>query len=1112
MMGVPGNFRAIVPATEVSFHSGPLKATAMPSVVTSLTFSMNPPRLSKGNSVNPTTKLAKAGTRRGPGAENPTDSLPLQIPPGSFVVEVQGETYSYEFNSGDVLAWPKIAESVFTIYIKHAFIGGSEQIAKEYLKGNRVSIAGGADAEVKEDAKLNPTCGFNIVPHLHEHVAAWLLHAHPEVRPRDRGVGVYELEASKSRPVPYASTIGSQENKGVSTKLEHLRLFYIYLRKRYITHSIFQIDHASFEELLNFLANHAAEMRKSADFDSRNLDWRPTLSKWQDWLRRRASLKGEGKNSRGTPAWFVPFLASGSLRLIPDLQHYVAGSTLKMRVEFDNKASKDSALLNYFPQWADFQWTIRRDGKGYDSGPFFQGGSIEYEVKLKQPGVYSIDVSISSPRFENGSVLRLKSPPIVVLSEFERDQEIFEKTLVGQNNNQPFLRNGKTLILKPNQKPFSLDEEYVRCNQQIGITKELLRQGRITLQQSNAYIEILQDDKRTIEKLSQANRQQPQYLVRGTFLSRENSTSTEINAFMYRTKRECGQDSKCIYQVILWDRTLRPEDPTQHPGEGVHSAQPMVQQSYVISEGEALEDMARHWHSYNDYPDGTIHVAIVPFDNREQIFERKIDTYTVKKTVKNILGYASLGAGIVMLAASPFSGGGSGAVGLTLVKVAFIASAATGLSAMSLEIRDRIEKEGTLKFDGRLALDVLNVIGLSAGGVGVFSKLLQNATLVSKGMYLLGMAGLDAGQAVLLAAQVRQQLIDIDCQYAVKIAQTKDESIQEQLKRDRDAAIAQVIGAASVNGGFMLVSLGSTFRSLRAIGRLSGKLYNIRENIKLAIEQGDPESLLKILTKYREGRLALTDEEVAFLQEAIATARTDTIAVQVRRERLSKFLQPEVLAQLSEAHVNILSALEDEALMALSSVTTKQIRGVAKLVSQNPDAANGILKAYYYKFIKKEPKEPPLPVDEFLQLRLGNYLIAAKMGYPFGFSDVHAYLEFKEKILQALRKWKLPIDEICIQGGAITTNPPKDMDIAVLVDKGAFDLLYNRMKESAIPSLRPEIDNNRAKGVIKQFHFERILGEPSFAQKIYGAAGPYKIQLSIVLRGGSFDIGPYLRF
>ena len=52
--------------------------------------------------------------------------------------------------------------------------------------------------------------------------------------------------------------LGVKRTKGVSTKLEHLRLFYIYLRKRYITHSIFQIDHASFEELLNFLANHCS--------------------------------------------------------------------------------------------------------------------------------------------------------------------------------------------------------------------------------------------------------------------------------------------------------------------------------------------------------------------------------------------------------------------------------------------------------------------------------------------------------------------------------------------------------------------------------------------------------------------------------------------------------------------------------------------------------------------------------------------------------------------------------------------------------------------------------------------------------------------------------------
>ena len=91
--------------------------------------------------------------------------------------------------------------------------------------------------------------------------------------------------------------------------------------------------------------------------------------------------------------------------------------------------------------------------------------------------------------------------------------------------------------------------------------------------------------------------------------------------------------------------------------------------------------------------------------------------------------------------------------------------------------------------------------------------------LVAKGRFLLCMTGLDTAQGFLIAADVKQQLAVIEADTAVQLAGATSDDQRSAIHGERDRRVAEVIGGAVVNGGFLLVSLGHGIKRTIAITR-----------------------------------------------------------------------------------------------------------------------------------------------------------------------------------------------------------------------------------------------------------------------------------------------------
>jgi hypothetical protein len=192
------------------------------------------------------------------------------------------------------------------------------------------------------------------------------------------------------------------------------------------------------------------------------------------------------------------------------------------------------------------------------------------------------------------------------------------------------------------------------------------------------------------------------------------------------------------------------------------------------------------------------------------------------------------------------------------------------LSALD-QIQDRYEKEQQLKWDRRLALDV---IGLAASLVGarVFGQALNQARGIKTAsglLYPLTLAGLDIAQGALIAADVHAKVRRIAAIYEDKIQQEVLPEKRQSLEKERDDAIGQVLAGAALNGAFVLVSLGmGAHQIVSAMGRKSGSRYSVRQEILELGSKAQPESIRARLEDPR-----LTVEERQFLQESLLAPR-----------------------------------------------------------------------------------------------------------------------------------------------------------------------------------------------------------------------------------------------
>ena len=162
------------------------------------------------------------------------------------------------------------------------------------------------------------------------------------------------------------------------------------------------------------------------------------------------------------------------------------------------------------------------------------------------------------------------------------------------------------------------------------------------------------------------------------------------------------------------------------------------------------------------------------------------------------------------------------------------------------------------------------------------------------------------------------------------------------------------------------------------------------------------------------------------------------------------------------------------------------------------------------KALERGEPEPYTDVDAAVEERLDGWKKVNEQGFPNGFKDKAAFDSFKEKIVGELEKYGAPTDDIGVHGSAVSNLNPNDIDVGVRVDEAQFDALVRKALEIK-PGSQARIDGLAGKGILPSY-FQGPVDGVTFPTAIYGAAGDIKIQVSFILKGGSFDVGPYLKF
>lgn len=887
------------------------------------------------------------------------DKKPQPPPPvGSYYVSISNGIFVYTFNTDEIVSWGNPLQRAYQYYVSNAF-GRSAAEAD----------AAAASPEVIglkwEDSTFNPkklpphkAQAIGISKDLHEKTKAYF--AKQGIAGRDPSPGFKDTgggptsggsggSGTKSAPKDGngAQADATGKDPAVDTKdVADAKKIYKFLKDNFPDAVMFAGDGVTQQDMLKFMAENPDGFKNLPAIPPdgkaiKNIqEWKQFLDKWQ-----KAKDRSKDGTGDGNPDGVHHFHPKGKMILEPEVAKYVKGSSVTGRVNFD-RLDPDNAVMNAVPERAEFDWTlVDTNNKLVSRSHSFWGrGDISWDASLPANGTYRLKVSVRSPYF--WEPLYLESKDLLVTDEKSRDQEVFDDLLVGPDDAKPFTRgqDGK-LQLKSGQKALTPQQEMDLVDAQIGSLRALGAQGKLPAQQVDDYVKLLEQQKASLNKLREKIGGKRTYFTRGTFVSRENSATTPVKLMMYADEVSSRiSDRNIVYKVMGYDSTLDPGNATQHPGEG-HA--PQGQESKA--EHAAVAAMCTHIHDHNDYPDGSLHLAIQLEDG--SIYEKTIDTHNWKKPTEKALGYVAIVGGVAMIIAAPLTGGSSAVVG-----VIFVTTATAGLASVALSMSEQYAKEGEIKVDGRLALNILQVVSLALGA-GTFSAAFKSAGAVGKGMVLGTMLGLDVASGVLISQSVIHQIGLIEASYNPRIAAATDPVDKERLTREKEGAVAQVLGAAAVNGAFILVSVGQGIHAIKSISP-SGKFFNVRPEIAELRKQyeytRDP-SDIELYIKDKP----LTFEEKAFLEDVLAHIAEDKKSAGDGKE-----LSPEQKAKLAadeakekKARDDARKALEDKQAADANQPKTdtpKTAATSAEEQHQTTDKKNGDFEAAKTKLAEPE--------------------------------------------------------------------------------------------------------------------------------------------------------------
>lgn len=573
----------------------------------------------------------------------------------------------------------------------------------------------------------------------------------------------------------------------------------------------------------------------------------------------------------GVEGGIIKFSPQARLVLAPPPEQignkYVQGTNLKLHVYFEG-TDPENTVLNFIPSRATFDWTILLDNKEYDTGPMLEraGAYNKYDIDLDKVGTYIVKVDVKSPRFENPEHLPLEKTNIVVVQEKQRTRELFEQMFVGaEASGKPFYRDKQKLRLRAGIEPDSLEDAIRKVRVQLAFLEEMHNKSnddpnKLTDTEFEEYRKSLDEQKADLEDKQKKEKKKP-YFIKAVFVSRETSQGVEVHALLFGKA-----DSKNRrYELTLYDTTSTKNVETY---DGKAELSEDTVQGWQVTEQNAIVDLLDKWHNFNSYPDGTIKVGIKSNES-QQVYEYSVPTPNSRKTAKEVLGYVAGGAGLLLLAASPFTGGTTAPIGIVILQGVAVGAS---VAVFALKLEQRLQT-GTLKADKELVMDTIDLASGILGSVGTFTKALKGASTLVKGMYFTTVTGLDIASGILIAADVRQEIIKDEANYKIaladlesntKISDSEKMRQRKELEEAHETILAKRLAMAALNEGFLLIS---TVGDIGELGALRQE-HLMSAKVKNLLERGSPEEM----RKYLDSGAVISQEERVLLETITAGA------------------------------------------------------------------------------------------------------------------------------------------------------------------------------------------------------------------------------------------------
>ena len=883
---------------------------------------------------------------------------------GTFRVEVAGPgDYTFVFNAADLRSGSSPALVAFGFYMKDVFPGITTAQIEAVFKSNQVFLGHGDPIPGGEHEYL-----INVRPPFHHAVIATMKRVAPHLHVVEPQVGAATLPGAAGPGGTGAGPVGAKnvdKTKGqlghgasdehtdaASTTVEVDRALYERLLKECPDAAVLH-GPQSWPALLAFLADHAAELKQvastKAGVKTASVDELKKLLEAFRQHQRQADqgvangdlhgadeakkgaqvgvdggnantdqtkgVKGGVEGGEGDSKYgWVRWTPKGEIALHPQLPQYVAGSELKAKLTWDLSVHPEAGLV-LLANHCRYAWTVKHNGKVVDrSSKAYLHDNREVSLELDGgPGDYEITVTATSKHFKTEEHEYTVRHTVKAIAEKDFDKQTFDATQTGPD--ATFTRDGAgKLHVNKDQQALTAAQEITTLDLTRGHVDELGKEGKITSGSQEALDHELDHEREALQKVQAKTAAGTPYVVRGTFVGREESSSESLRVLMAMTERTQAQGTAKI-GLLLHDITTG--EPVRHPGDG---AQPIGKDpAAAIERAEvvALDDMAEHFHAHNDYSKGTVHLAAQRLAS-DSVWEKTIETNNWRKKGTKVLhGVAMAGGALLMVV----PGGQAVAVGVLLATTT-VATAA----ALAIDIQDRVAKEGELKLDRRLVMDMLQVVTMVLP-FGAMTKVLAEASQVAKTRFALSMVALDGAQGFVMAQDVRRQLVLIEANTEQQLADAKTDEERAEIRARRDQTVAQVLGGAVTSGAFMLVSMGGGLKHVVAMSR-AGRSFHVSEPVA-QLGKGPRAAMEQTLA---EGAFAHGNEHVAITPE----------------ERL--YLEHEVSAPLakapapSDAHAKTAAdphervPVADESHKAPHERTTQRDM---KAVDPNVDAASG---------------------------------------------------------------------------------------------------------------------------------------------------------------------------